>query len=212
MFWDFDALLRSLNRTWWEKVGWLSPSWSRVAQNTKAFCWSGSWSGSRPPYSGLFHPLGLLAALVLQSKLSRFYFSFQGLFPKTRLNMNIHKQNGTHRLWKLSKTYLHLIPKEILSSSPYRKLATPSWPPNKILVNYNEGGDNPAILKPPKSSPLAPQTISSIPLPLGQTRRDQFCWGLFSLVMNNGWPSPLWFSTTVAPLNWPWQRAIHWPV
>lgn len=142
-----------------------------------------------------------------------FTFSCQRLFPSTRLNMNIHKQNGSPRLWKLSKTYLHLILEEPPNPTPYRDLTAPSCS-KKILLNYSWRKKNPNLPSPSlqKSSPLAPQTRPSIPQPLGQTGQDQFCWGLFSLVMNNGWPSPLWLSSTVAPLNWPWHGAIYWPL
>ena len=115
--------------------------------------------------------------------------------------------------------------KDIFASNPQRaplpplteSLQPPFGPPKRSYWTFPRKKKikklKPAIPQPPKKpSPLAPRTIPSIPQPLDQTRPDQFCWGLFGLVMNNGWPSPLWLSTTAAPLNWPWHRAIHWPV
>lgn len=110
--------------------------------------------------------------------------------------------------------------KDIFASNPQRtplpplteSSLPPFGPPKRSYKTSPEKTLKPAIPQPQKPSPLAPRTIPSILQPLGQTRPDQFCWGLFGLVMNNGWPSPLWLSTTAAPLNWPWHRAIHWPV
>ena len=111
--------------------------------------------------------------------------------------------------------------KDIFASNPqrtphthtaplHRELATPFRPPlNKNPTKPPQKKNRPSTL--PSPSPTN-QTVPSIPQPLGQTRPDQFFWGLFGLVMNNGWPSPLWLSTTAAPLNWPWHRAIHWLV
>lgn len=55
--------------------------------------------GQRRALSGPFHPPEPPAASVLHPRPSSpLTPPCQGLFPKIRLNMNIHKQNGTPRL------------------------------------------------------------------------------------------------------------------
>lgn len=160
-----DTFLPSFYCTWmWRQS---SPTWSKTLLNTSASAGPASDLGQGTPHSRPFHPPEtplLLQRSTLNS--GPFTFSCQGLFPSTRLNMNIHKQNGSPRLWKLSKTYLHLILKEPPTPTPYRELTTPSYPPQKkIFLNYSrrKKKSKPAIPQPPKILPSCPpdQTIHS---------------------------------------------------
>lgn len=97
----------------------------------EGFYWSCPWSGSGDtPFRSIPSPRTPCCFCAPSSSQQPLTSPCQGLFPKIRLNMNIHKQNGTPRLWKLSKTYLHLILKEP-PPTPYRELATPFGPPKR---------------------------------------------------------------------------------
>lgn len=87
----------------------------------QVFCWSCPWSRSeKSSFRFVPSPRTPCCFCTLSPSQQPLTPLCQGLFPKIRLNMNIHKQNGTPRLWKLSKTYLHLILKEV---------PTPTLPP-----------------------------------------------------------------------------------
>lgn len=87
----------------------------------QVFCWLCPWSRSeKSPFRSVPSPRTPCCFCTLSPSQQTLTPACQGLFPKIRLNMNIHKQNGTPRLWKLSKTYLHLILKEV---------PTPTLPP-----------------------------------------------------------------------------------
>lgn len=105
-----------------------------IGTQHEVFCLSSPWSGSEEtPFRSIpspKNPLLLLCSIPIQQPLTSLC---QGLFPKIRLNMNIHTQNGTPRLWKLSKTYLHLILKELPTPTlpPFTESSLPPFDPLK---------------------------------------------------------------------------------
>lgn len=123
----------------------------------EGFCWSCPWSGSgETPFRSIPSPrtpCWFCAPSPSQQPLTP---PCQGLFPKIRLNMNIHKQNGTPRLWKLSKTYLHLILKEP-PSHPLQRASYPLSVPRKDPTK-------PPLKKPSNlPSPSPKKTLPSCP-------------------------------------------------
>lgn len=98
----------------------------------QVFCLPWPWSRSeKSPFRSIPSPRTPCCFCSLSPSQQPLTPSCQGLFPKIRLNMNIHKQNGTPRLWKLSKTYLHLILKEVPTPTlpPFTESSLPPFGP-----------------------------------------------------------------------------------
>lgn len=126
----------------------------------EGFCWSCPRSGSgETPFRSIPSPrtpCWFYAPSPSQQPLTP---PCQGSFPKIRLNMNIHKQNGTPRLWKLSKTYLHLILKEPPSHPIQRAsypLSAPRKDPTKPPLKKPSNLPSPSPKKNPPLLPLGP--------------------------------------------------------
>lgn len=103
------------------------------------FYWPYPWSRSeKSPFRSVPSPRTPCCFCTLSPSQQPLTPPCQGLFPKIRLNMNIHKQNGTPRLWKLSKTYLHLILKEVPTPTlpPFTESLLPPFGPLKKKKPY----------------------------------------------------------------------------
>lgn len=138
-----------------------------------AWPWSGSGEALFRSISSPPEPCCVCASSPAQQPLTS---PWLGLFPKIRLYMNIHKQNGTPRLWKLSKTYLHLILKEppshLLQRACYPLSAPQKDPTETFLKKKTHTPSNlpsPHLLQ--KHPPMPPGP--SHPFPNRWARQDQ---------------------------------------